>query len=307
MDSSLAMITCCEFIGTFIDLMVLTITSRNLQLATAVVFMRSDHGPILGRIHQGAVMYDGRTIACPGQMEHFGCCVHEKAKTVTGVDPYFVTPNGFRVPMAMRNGLPYVDWRPPTDAEMEDDSIPLIDLTSPHPWDPSCLDSVPSDDWYDTQSTTVLDDADSPLDSLGRLKTMDANALTPSRPTPKQSIDRRGIIAAMADLVKDDLVPASADDAPALLSRQCHHYDSSSDDDSDLEDDYGVEDLRQCFARVPDLMPPMPTPLVLKTQTPLVMILTPTLRTYAIVLESKPVASFVGSPQVLAPVPAPLT
>ncbi|CAB9499660.1 hypothetical protein SEMRO_66_G037100.1 [Seminavis robusta] len=181
--------------------------------------MRSDHGPILGRIHQGAVMYDGCTIACPGQMEHFGCCVHEKAKTVTGVDPYFVTPNGFRVPMAMHNGLP------------------------PHPWDPSCLDSVPSDDWYDTQSTTVLDDADSPLDSLGRLKTLDDDALTPSRPTPKQSIDRRSIIAAMADLVKDDLVPACADDVPALLSRQCHHYDSSSDDDSDLEDDADVAAL----------------------------------------------------------------
>ncbi|CAB9511627.1 Retrotransposon protein [Seminavis robusta] len=139
---------------------------------------------------------------------------------------------------------------------MEDDSIPLIDLTSPHPWDPSCLDSVPSDDWYDTQSTTVLDDADSPLDSLGRLKTLDDDALTPSRPTSKQSIDRRGIIAAMADLVKDDLVPACTDDVPALLSRQCHHYDSSSDDDSDLEDDSDVEALRQCFARVPDLMSP---------------------------------------------------
>ncbi|CAB9519553.1 hypothetical protein SEMRO_1026_G232840.1 [Seminavis robusta] len=116
--------------------------------------MRSVHGPILGRIHQVAVMYDGRTIACPSQMEHFGCCVHEKDKTVTGVDPYFVTPNGSESQWLMRNGFPF-------------------------------------------------------------------------------HLIRRRIIAAMAALVKDDLVPARADDVPALLSRQCPHYDQL-DDDSDL-------------------------------------------------------------------------
>ena len=83
-------------------------TVRNLQLGTGVAFIHTDHGPIIGYLHQGAIMRDGKTILSPGQMEHFGCQVHDKAKGITGTDPFFQSPEGFKVPMAMRGGLPYV-------------------------------------------------------------------------------------------------------------------------------------------------------------------------------------------------------
>ena len=60
--------------------------------------------------------------------------------------------------MSVRNGLAYVDFRPPTDDELEDPEIPRIHLTSPHKWDPRCMDSTPSEDWFDQQPDDILDD-----------------------------------------------------------------------------------------------------------------------------------------------------
>ncbi|CAB9515648.1 Retrotransposon protein [Seminavis robusta] len=119
--------------GQFIDLSGIDDhTVQNLQRATAAAYILTDHGPLIGLIHQGAAMSHGKTILSPGQLELFGCRVHNKALTVTGLDTYFVTPNGFRVPMAIQSGLPYVQLPPPTDQELSDSSIPHVYLTSPH-------------------------------------------------------------------------------------------------------------------------------------------------------------------------------
>ena len=48
-------------------------------------------------------MNDSRSILSPGQMEAFGCKVYDKAKSVTGEDPYFETPCGRRVPMSVKS------------------------------------------------------------------------------------------------------------------------------------------------------------------------------------------------------------
>ncbi|CAB9529787.1 Retrotransposon protein [Seminavis robusta] len=213
--------------GQFIDLSGIDDhTVQNLQLATAAAYILTDHGPIIGLIHQGAAMSNGKTILSPGQLEHFGCRVHDKALTVTGLDPYFVTPNGFRVPMAIKSGLPYVQLRPPTDQELSDSSIPHVDLTSPHAWDPSCLDSVPADDWFTQQDNTLYDDGEFPLDPLGRLRAFDDDFIDHSD-RQNQSIDRRGIVEAMAHIISDEI------DLPPLLERESHGYDSDSSDDSD--------------------------------------------------------------------------
>ncbi|CAB9524801.1 Retrotransposon protein [Seminavis robusta] len=213
--------------GQFIDLSGIDDhTVQNLQLATAAAYILTDHGPIIGLIHQGAAMSHGKTILSPGQLEHFGCRVHDKALTVTGLDPYFVTPNGFRVPMAIQSGLPYVQLRPPTDQELSDSSIPHVDLTSPHAWDPSCLDSVPADDWFLQQDNTLYDDGEFPLDPLGRLRVFDDDFVDHSD-RQNQSIDRRGIMEAMAHIISDEI------DLPPLMERASHGYDSDSSDDSD--------------------------------------------------------------------------
>ncbi|CAB9510142.1 Retrotransposon protein [Seminavis robusta] len=134
-------------VNSLISVALMTIQFRDLQLATAAAYILTDHGLIIGLIHQGAAMSHGKTILSPGQLEHFGCRVHDKALTVTGLDPYFVTPmvsgcHGHPVRATL------CPTRPPNDQELSDSSIPHVDLTSPHAWDPSCLDSVPADEWF---------------------------------------------------------------------------------------------------------------------------------------------------------------
>ena len=122
-------------------------------------------------------MSDGKTILSPAQLEAFGCKVHDRTKRVSGKDPFFETPCGRRIPMAVRSGLLYTNFRPPTDAEMNDTSIPRIHVTSPHSWDPTVLDSVPASDWYKEQPLDVPLDDDFPLDSDGFLKESEEDAL----------------------------------------------------------------------------------------------------------------------------------
>ena len=152
-------------------------------------------------------MRDGKTILSPGQMEHFGCQVFDKTLIVTGRDPFFVTPNGFRIPMAVYSGLPYVQLRPPTDSELHDSSVPHIDLTSPHTWDPKCLDSIPSEDWYESQANTLLDDGEFPLDSMGNLRDFETDADLDLTDQQYTSVDRRTIVADLAALILEELQP----------------------------------------------------------------------------------------------------
>ncbi|CAB9525513.1 Retrotransposon protein [Seminavis robusta] len=235
-------------------------TVQNLQLATAAAYILTDHGPIIGLFHQGAIMSRGKTILSPGQLEHFGCDVHDKSRLSTGTDPYFVTPNGFRIPMAVKSGLPYVQLRPPTDDELDDSAIPHVDLTSPHVWDPSCLDSVPAADWFDQQNNDLYDDGESPLDPLGKLRDFDDD-FNDCSDRNHLSIYRRGIIKAMAHLIDDEL------SVPSLVQRESNGYDSDSSDESlsDSPRSCHIQTRSQLRQRQRQRQPPPPAP----TATPL--------------------------------------
>ena len=73
-------------------------TVQNLELATVAAYILTDYGPIIGIFHQGAIMPNGKSILSPGQMEYFGCQVFDRARHVTGTDPFFVTPKAFVFP-----------------------------------------------------------------------------------------------------------------------------------------------------------------------------------------------------------------
>ena len=210
--------------GQFIDLNGIdNHTVRHLQLVTGAAHILTDHGPIIGLFHQSALMTDGKTILSPGQLEHFGCQVYDKPSIVLGKDPFFVTPNGFRVPMAVSSGLPYVQLRPPTDQELHDSQIPHIDLTSPHPWDPKCLDSVPADGWYKAQDNTILDDGEFPLDSMGKLRDYEDDIDLDLSDRQHKSMDRPDTIAYLASVISDELTPGRSCMVQTRAQRQRHH------------------------------------------------------------------------------------
>ena len=219
-------------------------TVRNLRIGTGAGLVMSNQGPLIFLFHQGAIMYDGKTIISPGQMEYFGCQVFDRPKFTMKEHPFMVTPSGdFKVPMAIQAGLPYIKMRPPTDDELNDPDIPHIDVTSPMVWDPTCLDSVPPDDWYESHRTNITDNGEFPLDPLGELRHEDPDFVDHSD-RHSQSLDRRGILAATANLIRDELYYSDDDTCPDALSR-CDSSDSESD-----SDDFDVMfPDRQCHVR----------------------------------------------------------
>ena len=51
-----------------------------------------------------------------------------------------VPPDGRIIPLAIKSGLPYLQLRPFTDAELHDPSLPQITMSFDLNWDPSVLD-----------------------------------------------------------------------------------------------------------------------------------------------------------------------
>ena len=173
-------------------------------------------------------MTDGKTIISPGQLEHFGCTIYDRPKFVLRNHPYLVTPTGdFKIPIAIQGGLPYIKMRPPTDNELNDGKIPQVDVTHPSTWDPSCLDSMPPDDWYESNRTPISDNGALPLDPLGNPQEAEQDFVDLSD-RHSQSLDRRGILVATANLIRDELYSSDDESCPAADYR-----DDSSDSDSD--------------------------------------------------------------------------
>ena len=54
-----------------------------------------------------------------------------------------VSKDGYHIPLAVREGLCYMDMRPPTDEEL--DSLPQLIFTADEPWTPNKIDSEPDD------------------------------------------------------------------------------------------------------------------------------------------------------------------
>ena len=94
-------------------------TVRNLEVVTAGATARSNKGCVIIIMNQYARMTDGKTIHAPIQMEHFKLKAQEKAPDVTGHVPTISTIEGYVFPMAIKNGLAYLQQRPFTDKEWD--------------------------------------------------------------------------------------------------------------------------------------------------------------------------------------------
>ena len=109
-----------------------------LKICLSAGFTESTEGPICVFMGQYADLGKGPTIHSKGQMEHYGCIVDDTSRR-NGGRQCIITPEGYVIPLSIRDGLPRFDMRPPTDAELE--KYPHVYLTSDSPWDPAVLDT----------------------------------------------------------------------------------------------------------------------------------------------------------------------
>ena len=110
-------------------------TVRELNIVEGLSVLQTQQGPIIGHFHQGALMSDGRTILSAVQLEAYGCTINNKSPKVNdNAQPHIRTPEGYIIPLAIENGLPVLQMRPPTDLEI--DTLPHVPLTSENEWNP---------------------------------------------------------------------------------------------------------------------------------------------------------------------------
>ena len=84
-------------------------------------------------------------------MEWFKTTVSEKAPAISDVPPCITTLEGYKIPIYINHGLPYIKMWPYTDYER--DNLTHVNLTSVEEWDPKIADYEINPDWYSQQES----------------------------------------------------------------------------------------------------------------------------------------------------------
>ena len=99
-------------------------------------------------------MPDAKSIISPLQLEAYGCTIMDKARALNGGEqPYIQTPDGYRIPLTMYQGLMYIDVRPVRDEEWA--TLPHNRITATNEWDPRIYDHDIEADWDKDQPDPV--------------------------------------------------------------------------------------------------------------------------------------------------------
>ena len=109
----------------------------NLPLCTVGAVIPTHKGPIIGIFNQYAHFGKGQTVHSVNQLKHFGITIDDTPRQFGGKQR-LATPEGYFIPLSIRNGLPYIDMHPPSDDELH--SYPHVIFTSDMAWDPQVLD-----------------------------------------------------------------------------------------------------------------------------------------------------------------------
>jgi hypothetical protein len=138
----------------------------DIPIITAGAVIKTQRGEAIIIMHQYAFTGKGKTIHSAAQMEHFKQKVHDRSKVVGGLQ-MIETFDGYKIPINIKSGLPYITMRPYTDAEW--DSLPHIILTSDVDWDPCVIDNDldNTNDWFEEQSDDITDNINPAFDEYG--------------------------------------------------------------------------------------------------------------------------------------------
>ena len=186
-------------------------TLATLELGHGATVARSNMGPTIVHVEQGAFVNDGKTILSTIQMESYGCKVVDIPKHLNdGENPYIMSPEGYRFPLACRHGLLYLDIRPVRDDEW--DKLPHCYLTSANEWDPKVCDHEVSEEWY--EKTAISHSTKEHFDEMvfdpqGNLKTQeedrDDESDSPKGEYKSNVVYVDDVEAHLTDLVSDEL------------------------------------------------------------------------------------------------------
>ena len=110
----------------------------NLPISTVAAVLQTTTGPVVGIFHQYAHHGMGKTVHSIPQLRSFGLSVDDSSRKHGG-SQRILTPDGYVIPLHIRDGLAYMDMHPPSDDEYS--SLPHVFMTSDVPWDPTSLDN----------------------------------------------------------------------------------------------------------------------------------------------------------------------
>ena len=170
------------------------------EIITSAGYTESQRGPVVVILNQQADMGMGQTILSSAQMEAFGVKVDDRSIKLGGTQS-ITTRDGFVIPLHIRNGLPYLDLRPPTDREIANPEIPQVVLTSDTTWDPSRLDmDIDIETWKTTIPDYDSDEGERPFDSVGILKSTNVVSVNKSETVVEDLLDKHDRLDANVDL-----------------------------------------------------------------------------------------------------------
>ena len=121
-------------------------TISDLKICQVMSRVMTTNGPVIGIFNQYAHHGKGHTIHSKAQLKHFGCVVDDRSRRCGG-EQRIIHPDGYVIPLSIRNGLPYMSMKKPTEDEI--DTLPHVMFTSDLPWDPSILDNEFEECEYD--------------------------------------------------------------------------------------------------------------------------------------------------------------
>jgi len=161
---------------------------NSLKTVDATARVMTQKGPVILILRHYALYGVGRTIHSCGQIEYFGNKIDDKSKRVGGRQ-CITTPDGYVIPLNIKNGLPYLPMRRNTKEEFE--TLPHVFLTGGEEWDPTVLDHnlTDQDDWYNQIKEEGDDsgEADQPFDERGHYKRRELPIVIEETPEDKMN------------------------------------------------------------------------------------------------------------------------
>jgi hypothetical protein len=99
----------------------------DIDIGTVGGVVQSQKGPVIAVMHQYALLNKGHSIHSPSQFESYKVTVDDKS-VLAGGTQRIQTPDGYTIPLSIKDGLARLAIRPYTDQEYE--TLPHVFLTA---------------------------------------------------------------------------------------------------------------------------------------------------------------------------------